>query len=336
MAPQNDAASPESAATVPMNIVVLQSSDAEAKYRIRAGASMSSSRAVAPGIHPTPDHDLVFHKGKTIETLTYTNFYVGGVTSWQAADIRNIDQALGAAMSDSGLNNVLAQYFPAMPTTTFKPSTTLPGTKPAHFSQGDIEQLVSTMHTQGAFAGFDHTSTVFNYIMPRGTILNDNPAVGAEEGKERTRDARNVDTEAADSSHGLGGYQGSIHNGGSTIYYAVGVYSERTSTGNNGIPVFDKQWKNVVATFYHELCEARTDADVEDAIKNRSNRFIGWASGQGEEIGDFPVFEASPLSLVFQEVPLAKGGSAPIQLMYSNAVHGPEGPQPTPHPFFKQ
>jgi hypothetical protein len=35
------------------------------------------------------------------------------------------------------------------------------------------------------------------------------------------------------------------------------------SEGNNGIPAFDESWKNVVATFYHELVEARTDADVE-------------------------------------------------------------------------
>ena len=31
--------------------------------------------------------------------------------------------------------------------------------------------------------------------------------------------------------------------------------------------MFDKPWKNLVATFYHERCEARTNADVDDAIK---------------------------------------------------------------------
>ena len=39
----------------------------------------------------------------------------------------------------------------------------------------------------------------------------------------------------------------------------------------NGIPVFDRPWKNVVATLYHELNEARTDADVEDAIRAGSS-----------------------------------------------------------------
>jgi hypothetical protein len=52
------------------------------------------------------------------------------------------------------------------------------------------------------------------------------------------------------------------------VYYAVGVYSQTEADGTvNGIPVFDQPWKNVVATFYHELNEARTDADVEDAIR---------------------------------------------------------------------
>jgi hypothetical protein len=52
------------------------------------------------------------------------------------------------------------------------------------------------------------------------------------------------------------------------VYYAVGVYSQTETDGTvNGIPVFEQPWKNVVATFYHELNEARTDADVEDAIR---------------------------------------------------------------------
>ena len=91
------------------------------------------------------------------------------------------------------------------------------------------------------------------------------------------------------------------------MYYAVGVYSEQLPNGTtNGIPVFDQSWKNVVATFYHELNEARTDPDVEDAIRagNDPNavKFLGWTSQQGEECGDFPVFEANPLTQVFQEV----------------------------------
>src|SRR5262249_11374385 len=91
----------------------------------------------------------------------------------------------------------------------------------------------------------------------------------------------------------------------------------------------------VVATFYHELNEARTDPDVDDAIRTgKIDGVIGWNSDDGEECGDFPVFEAEPnLGLVFQEVSVDGGGLAPVQFEYSNAVHGPEGPIPAPHPL---
>jgi hypothetical protein len=136
----------------------------------------------------------------------------------------------------------------------------------------------------------------------------------------------------ADSLHGLGGYHGSLQIGGKTVYYAVGVYSETSGGQTNGISVFDAPWKNVVATFYHELNEARTDPDVEQVIQGGSPSLLGWTSRQGEECGDFPVFEANPLTLVFQEVPVAGGGTAPVQFQYSNYVHGPEGPVATPDP----
>jgi hypothetical protein len=133
--------------------------------------------------------------------------------------------------------------------------------------------------------------------------------------------------DAASSLNGLGGYHGSVHAGGTVIYFAVGVFSESLPNGSqNGIVAFDESWKNVVATFYHELQEARTDPDVEDAIRTQNQNFIGWNSDQGEEIGDFPIFEADPLQQVFKEVPLVNGDTAPIQLLYSNRVNGPEDP----------
>ena len=133
--------------------------------------------------------------------------------------------------------------------------------------------------------------------------------------------------DAASSLNGLGGYHGSVHAGGTVIYFAVGVFSESLPDGSqNGIVAFDEAWKNVVATFYHELQEARTDPDVEDAIRTQNSNFIGWNSDQGEEIGDFPVFEADPLQQVFKEVQLVNGDTAPIQLLYSNRENGPEDP----------
>ena len=335
----------------PMNVYVRRGSSAEKAFRKRAGSP--SPKAIAPGIAPSPDHDLKFQGGKTIQDLRFINFYVGG-DAWDAGDTANIDKALSAAMSDQDLNNVMAQYFTGPITTTFDGSQTLPGSPPAVMSQGDVEQLVATFFSGGKLTGHDLTTTLFNFMLPPGTVLNTDTAItggGQHVASGVKRQAAGVKPHAvvpealvpkdeADSLNGLGGYHGSVHVSGTNIvYYAVGVYSQTEADGTvNGIPVFDQPWKNVVATFYHELNEARTDADVEDAIlagnNPNANSFLGWVSDQGEEIGDFPVSEAGGnLTEVFQEVELTdNSGTVPIQFMYSDAVHGPEGPIAQAHP----
>jgi hypothetical protein len=213
-----------------------------------------------------------------------------------------------------------------------------------------VEGLVSQLFGNGTLNGFDLSRTVFNFMLPSGTVLNTDeaPTAGAlsahVERSTRGKAAPNaaIPHEEEDSTEGLGGYHGSVHvgqgAGRNTIYYAIGVFSEILSDGTtNGIVAFNQPFKNVIATFYHELNEARTDPDVEDAIRagNDPNavKFLGWTSIQGEECGDFPVFEANPLSEVFQEVPLTSGsGTVPVQFQYSNAVNGPEGPIATPDP----
>jgi hypothetical protein len=141
-------------------------------------------------------------------------------------------------------------------------------------------------------------------------------------------DGASTNDNGVDSEHGLGGYHGSVHMKRDTIYYAVAVYSEAT----NGIAVFPEGWKNTCAVFYHELCEVRTDPDVEDAIRAghvpHAHDFLGWYSLLGGEIGDIPLEEVGAnLTAVVTEVKLASGGaSVPVQLMWSNAVAGPEGP----------
>jgi hypothetical protein len=329
----------------PMNVVVAKGSQAEkffAERRGLPGGEEAHPEVIVPGIPPRPAHDLRFHGGRTLKDLTFTNLYVGGTQSWNQSDIQNIDAALAAAMADADLNNVMMQYFGNQPiTSTFKPSQILPGAKPAVVSQGDVENLVGQLRSDGRLKGFDLTSTLFNFVLPSGTVLNTNaaPTGGAAEWKA-TAESNPAEPESEVSSlQGLGGYHGSVHpTAGETIYYAVGVYSERRSDGTvNGIVAFDKPWKNVVATFYHELNEARTDADVEDAIKAgndpNGSKFLGWMSRQGEECGDFPVAEVGRrLSLVMRQVLLTNGtGTVPVQFQYSNAVHGPEGPIAAPH-----
>jgi len=329
----------------PMNVYVRRGSRAEKAFRKRTGSPVP--KAIVPGIAPTPEHDLKYQGGKTIQDLRFMNFYVGG-DAWDQGDIANIDKGLSEAMSDQDLNNVMGQYFNGPITTMFDGSQTLPGSAPQVISQGDVEQLVTTLYSEGKLTGHDLTSTVFNFMLPPGTVLNtDTTTTGggqqvAAAVKRQVAAAKPhviVPEDEDDSLNGLGGYHGSVHASGTdTVYYAVGVYSQTEADGTvNGIPVFDQPWKNVVGTFYHELNEARTDADVEDAIRAgnspNANSFLGWVSDQGEECGDFPVSEAGgDLAEVFQEVELTdNSGTVPVQFMYSDAVHGPEGPIAEPN-----
>ncbi len=175
-----------------------------------------------------------------------------------------------------------------------------------------VQQLV----TAGKLSDSNLDTVIFKLVLPPGTVL-------------RLGDSNSLD--------GLGGYHGSVHfnkNGKTvTAYYSANVFSQQLPDGRrNGIPAFDQSWKDVVGTLYHELNEFRTDADVGDAIEKNSNQFLGWMSAQGQEIGDQPIATAKSLSLVFKEVLCNPGNKkVPVQFLYSNAVHGAEGPIAKPH-----
>ena len=86
----------------------------------------------------------------------------------------------------------------------------------------------------------------------------------------------------------------------------------------------------MVGTLYHEMVEFQTDPDVGDAIRTNDLDLIGWNSDFGQEIGDQPI-SANLLSDVFREIETEKKVTVPVQFMYSNAVHGAEGPIDAPH-----
>src|SRR5262249_14075262 len=144
------------------------------------------------------------------------------------------------------------------------------------------------------------------FVLPPGVVLSSDDGGGNERiMRVAVRNGPGTpEAEEADSKHGLGGYHGSIHipnpSGGVTIYYAMAVFSGR----GNGIAIPDwEPWENICATLYHELCEARTDPDVEDAIRTGDLRFIGWNSNSGQEIGDHPIEETEPdLTAVFKRM----------------------------------
>ena len=64
----------------------------------------------------------------------------------------------------------------------------------------------------------------------------------------------------------------------------------------------------------------------------QNDNLLGWYTDNAGEIGDLPMdLAGANLGLVMKEVPLTGGGTAPVQLQWSNAVDGPEGPIPAPH-----
>ena len=307
----------------PMKVQVRAHSRSGHYYKKNAGlpgVHLPHPSAIAPGVNPSPLHDLIFHGGKTVPQMQYKNYFIGGTASWDASDIASIDAALAAAMRDRQLNNMAVQYFPGSKMSCdVIDSQILEIPKPKSFGEPDVQNLVKKLFTDGSLPSSNLSSAIFNFMLPRGSEL--------KLGKDS-------------SFHGLGGYHGSLHvkkpgQGSTTLYYSVGVFSEILPNGNeNGIVAFDKSWKNVVGTFYHELNEFRTDADVDDAINGGNNDFLGWMSRQGEEIGDEPIFAAgNDLSRVFKQVKATgtKKTSLPVQFLYSNFVHGAEGPISKPH-----
>jgi hypothetical protein len=155
----------------PMKVFVRPNSAAERGFTARA--VMPRPEVLAPGLPPTPKHNLIFHGGKTIADLSYANYYVGGADAWNRRH-QSIDTALAAAMAgDQNLNNVMVQYYPDRENyNDVQGSQILAGPPPAVVSQGDVENLVSTMCNTGQLDNFDLSTTVVNFMLPSGTILN--------------------------------------------------------------------------------------------------------------------------------------------------------------------
>lgn len=309
-----------STAVEPMRIQARKGSLAEKMHYMKSalpGGAWPMPKAIAPGIDAAPLEDLMFHGGRVVPQMEFQNVYLGSSADWSPSDIESIDSAITLAMRDRRLNNMMVQYFPgATLACDPRPSFVLNSAKPEELDEPDVQAAVIGLFDEERIGKSDLDTTIFNLVLPPGTVLK----LGA-----------------SSSLNGLGGYHGSVHirRDGKrvTLYYSANVFSEMLSaTRQNGIVVFDQPWKNVVGTLYHELNEFRTDADVKDAIEQGNNDFLGWTSRRGHECGDQPIFAAAPLQLVFKEVSTANTRRRiPVQFMYSNAVHGAEGPIDEPH-----
>jgi hypothetical protein len=315
-----------------LNIATAPNSPATAVF-----AGPPAAPAVGAGA-PYPPFDLAYRGGRTIEQLTFTNFYLGGASRWTTSDRNAIDAGISALMADLWCNNVIDQYYVGKPTSTMSPSKVLTDAIGDRYYTTDVEAQVTALFNGGKLGGFDVRKTVFNFLLPRGVVLVDGFRPGAERHSHETEsehDRRHkthfkIKKEELDSKHGLGGFHGSVHVGSTTLYYSVEVYSATDGGQDNGIVIWQDSWKNVVSTLYHELVEARTDPDVADVNRTGNERLLGWYSDKGGEIGDAPISAAEqgrfPVSKVWYEATLSDGSKQPIQTEWSNAIHRPEGP----------
>jgi hypothetical protein len=301
--------------TRPMRVQARKGSPAEAYYYGQSalpGAAYPMPAAIAPGISPRPLEDLIFHGGKIVPEMQFRNIYLGSAKDWKDSDVEAIDGAIGLAMQDRRLDNVMGQYFDDHKLECAAvPSLLLDGPRVTSLDEPGVRAQIVELFDAERISHSDLDRTIFNLLLPPGAVLS---------------------LDDSDSLNGLGGYHGSVHikrhGVGVTLYYSANVYSQRLANGAiNGIPAFDASWKDVVGTLYHEMNEFRTDADVQDAIEKQNNDFLGWVSRRGRECGDEPIAVASSLDQVFQEVVVAASSrKVPVQFMFSNVVHGPEGP----------
>jgi hypothetical protein len=302
----------------PMRVQVAPGSEAEYRhYRAATRRSDGSTEreALAPGVSASPKDDLIFRGGKTLPQMGFQNIYLGRASDFASGDVENIDDAITRVMRDEKLKNVVQQYFPGK-TLSYDVATSviLNENRPNEMGEPDVQNKIIDLFDRNLILATDHDRTIFNLVLPPDTILK---------------------LDGSSSERGLGGYHGSVHfsRGGQTrtLYYSANVYSAIRSGKRNGIPFFNAPWKNVVCTLYHELIESQTDPDVNDANQLGDRSFIGWNSNNlGREIGDQPI-AANTLDRIFKEVLTLPGPKpTPVQFMYSNAVHGAEGPTEKP------
>lgn len=94
-------------------------------------------------------------------------------------------------MRDERLNNVIRQYFPGQTLSCdIAESVVLEEARPIEMDEPDVQAKIIDLFDRGLILGTDHDRTVFNLVLPPGTVL-------------RLGDSNSL--------HGLGGYHGSVH-----------------------------------------------------------------------------------------------------------------------------
>ena len=258
----------------PLNLVLRPDSPAEAAFK---------SAVLAPGFEPAPGLALEYLGGRTLASLAYRLVYLG---RWQAAD--------------RARPRPRARRRDARPRPERDPRAVLPG----RAGDGDLRRAractagrarsastsSSSRRSSSHIADAGDDGATICVLLPRGAVL--------------------VEREDVTSEHGLGGFHGSMHLRGTTVYYAVAVYSE----GANGIVAFDAAVEERVRDALPRAAGGahRSRRRGRDPRRARARRdaLLGWYSPNGGEIGDIPIAEShGDIHLAMKEVPLADGAA---------------------------
>src|SRR5947209_19721740 len=156
-----------------MNVVLAPGSPAHRAIAPPRPEATDEARSsdLAAGFRPQPSWNLVDNGGGTIPQLTFINCYVGGAGDWSADDMKNIDGALSAAMSDADLQSVVEQYFVGESvTSTMLPSIQHEVNLPATVYKDFAEKLAKQLHDAGVLGNADPSQSVINMMLPQGTV----------------------------------------------------------------------------------------------------------------------------------------------------------------------
>jgi hypothetical protein len=240
--------------------------------------------------------------------------YIGSyfTTTAGKADVKHNDAAVADIITNKDFTSVWHQY--GVDQGTSKPSVSLGGTYKSNavITQKQIETMLAKAVANGTVK--PGAQSIYNFVLPPGATLK-------------------MD-DGTTSKQGLGGFHSSIKVGGKDVYYSAIAYSK----GNNGIDFTNGNAQdNISITESHEISEASTDPNVQDASNDNNDAELGWMDLQNGEIGDLEVNDAppgTPLSTMFgrvygyavQKIWSQKDGTNEIKAKNP----GPVEPLPTP------
>lgn len=232
--------------------------------------SRAGKTANQPSISGTPH--LNYYGGGVLDHSEVTNMYIGDYFNTAAGqkDVAHNDAAVADLQTNKNFGSVLAQY--GVGAGTVGQSQVLGGTYKSgqHITQAQIEGMLQQAVASGQVK--PGAQSLYNFVLPPNAVLQT--------------------SDGSTSLKGVGGFHGSIHTpDGQTVYYSAIAYSK----GSNGID-FTKgnAQDNISITESHEIAEADTDPNVEDAANSNDWSKLSWYDDQNGEIGDIEVNDAPP------------------------------------------